>query len=390
MSSIATFTPRDETIWEHSLRLYNEGAPLESLYQFVRYLAPSSLPEPQDLSCLRSLVLTHGSVRLHLTVENEKLTVRAPVVRLPSGGRAIALMRKALTISANFNLASFRLEGEVLTVRYQDAIDGCHPSKLLDMISCICRVVDLHDDLFCESFGAEPAEPITVETWSGELLDQADRAYRQILDEGLALADYWDSRQNLQFSYLSLELTSGRLFWALGVKGFVSSELARILTHMQDGNIEATQRLADGRRSFEALRTIPTSQLSESLYDAQMLIPTRREQGLESYQSDLKGVWQAATNASQEREYDRAASICLHCIYDDLGNIQLPPPIYECFVAGLERAAGLSWREASEVLIAMFQDVLALSPSRGELANDYYRSSIAAMPSPVAIQGGAR
>ena len=88
------------------------------------------------------MVLAHGSVRLHLSVTAERLSIRVPFLHVPEGGRAIALMRKSLEVSSHLVLASFRLEDDTLIVRYEDKLAGCHPAKLLDVMSCICKVVD--------------------------------------------------------------------------------------------------------------------------------------------------------------------------------------------------------------------------------------------------------
>lgn len=371
---------QDEALWEASIQAYGDGDYVRSLAHLVRYLDPDKLPEGDDIVG-RTIVLEHGSVRIHFSVTDERLSLRVPFLRLPQGGRAIALMRKSLEVSTDLNLSGFRLEDEALVIRYGDKLAGCHPAKLLDIMACICRVVDSYDDLFCQQFGAELAEPNPVERWSDAQLDDADRAFRQILSNGLNLAAHWESKQNLRYAFYSLDMSMDRLTWVLAVQGFVRSELIRIYNQLTNEQRAYAQRVSDARKSLGKLADLSKDELSESLYNARFIIPELREYDLGAYQNAIRDVMETATAMGHDRKYDLAVTVYLHNTYEDLGRYRLPDGVRKIYTDAMQAAGGQPWREAAEILTRGYQAAVDYKETTGDLprADDYYRDAMASM-----------
>ena len=62
---------QDEELWEASVRAYGGGDYALSLSELVRYLDPEKLAEGESVVG-RTVVLEHGSVRIHLSVSDER------------------------------------------------------------------------------------------------------------------------------------------------------------------------------------------------------------------------------------------------------------------------------------------------------------------------------
>ena len=374
---------QDEALWEASVRAYGEGSYLASLSQLVRYLDPSaSLDDGSQADDLlnRTVVLAHGSVRLHLSVTAEELSLRVPFLRLPQGGRGIALMRKSLEISSQLNLARFHLEDETLVIRYQDKLAGCHPAKLLDVMSCICRAIDSYDDLFAKKFTAERAEPHEVATWDGEKLEQAHHAFAQILDEAFALTEHWESKQNLSYAFYAIDMALDRLIFTLAVQGYVRSELHRIGGKLRNKKRSLPQRISEGRKSLSKLRALTAEELSESLYEATFIIPELRDYALGAYQGAVRELFENTTAMGHNRRYDQAVTAILHSIYEDLTRWRLPHQIRQIYADTLQQAAGLSWREAAAALSRGLEAVTNFEEEQsGESNDDFYQDAVASM-----------
>ncbi len=357
---------------------YGEDRYADSLGAFLRYLDASKVQEGDIIG--QTILLEHGSVRIYVSIDAERFSIRSPFLKLPTGGRAIAMMRKAMEISEQLNLSRFVLEGEELSIRYSDELAGCHPAKLLDILSCICVQSDRHDDLFVEQFGAERLEEIEVSPWSGERLDRAYEAYLKILSEGIELSKHWESKQSSRFAYYALDMAVERLGGTLRPQGQLRSVFSRLYQQLHDGNKSPPQRISEGHKAFAKLAETSKEDLAESLYEARFILPSHNEVELDWYQNALENAVTAGMEMRRDRDHEGACMVYLHNAYEDLRRYKLPYTLGDIYREGLESASGLPWRDASEILSKMYQAIRDYEPPEADAPEaDYYQKAMQGM-----------
>ncbi len=98
--------------------------------------------------------IPHGSIIVHIKLDDEKLSITAPFVCLPEKGR-IPLLRQVAGLNFNaMDLSMIYLKDEQLSFEYSCPIQLINPYKIYYILEEICRTGDRYDDEFETKFGA--------------------------------------------------------------------------------------------------------------------------------------------------------------------------------------------------------------------------------------------
>ncbi len=363
----------DESLWDAAIADYEAENYPASLTKFVKYLDPSVVSGDSVVGS--NMKLEHGSVQLQFHVTDSEFSIFVPFLKLPEGGRAIAMMRKAMEVGENLNLSRFVLKEDDLSIQYSDELAGCHPAKLLDIMRCICLVADANDDLFVEQFGATRLNELAVTPWAGEKLSNGYLAYQTIIKEGLELATFWEGKQNLRMAYLSLDMTMERLRWTLSPQGYLRSSFGKFYRQIDDKSKSGSQRISAGKKALEKYLEEPESAIADSLYDAKFILPQKEKVDLAWYQKALGDPIGSAANMRQGKKYQEAVMVYLHNGYEDIRRFQLPSKVMEYYVQGFANAAGKPCREAAEILAEMYANIIGHQEESKKDGVDYYQQA---------------
>lgn len=353
-----------ESAWNDALLAYQEERYHDALRSFLCMLDAGRVPEGSLVG--KEIRLEHGSVRMLVKVSEESFSLEVPFLRIPEGGRAIAMMRKVMNLTNDLAMSRFLLrdENEIFVV-HRDAIAGVHPAKLRGVFASVCTVADTYDDLFEEKFGATRVEALDVETWDGETLNKSHKALSSIVDEGLAFCDLFETKQNLQYAYHALQLTFERITWTLWPQGILRSKISETRNMLADSSKGGAQRIELGKRALREISACSPEQLGESLYEARFILSQQDPIDFEQYQSSIEGPRDLIGQLRKSRDYDYACFVGLHSIYEDLADNHMPAEATKIYVDALKEVGGTPLSEASAVLMQAISDVVDL-PSESE------------------------
>ncbi len=349
-----------EGAWNDALAAYQEERYHDALRSVLCMLGAERVP---DGSLIGQVVeLEHGSVRLRVRVEENSFSVEVPFLRIPEGGRAVAMMRKVMNLTNDLAMSRFLLRGERdIVIRHRDEIAGVHPAKLRSVFGSICTVADTYDDLFEAKFGAERVEALDVEVWDADVLAKSHAALAIIVDEGLAFCELFETKQNLSYAYNALQCAFKRITWTLWPQGILRSKIYETKAMLADGSKPGAQRIDLGKKALRELAACTPEELGASLYDARFILSQQDPIDFEQYQSILEGPRELMAQMRKSRDYDYACFVGLHSIYEDLADNHMPPEAVAIYVDALKTASGMPLNEASAVLMQAIHSVETMS-----------------------------
>lgn len=367
-----------ESAWNEALAAYQEERYHDALRSFLCMLDAERVPEGSLVG--KEVCLEHGSVRMRVQVSEDSFSIEVPFLRIPEGGRAIAMMRKVMNLTNDLAMSRFLLRNDnEIYIVHRDGIEGVHPAKLRGVFGSVCTVADTYDDLFEDKFGATRIDALDVETWDEETLVKSHKALSAIVQDGLAFCELFETKQNLNYAYNSLQLTFERITWTLWPQGILRSKIADTKRMLCDSSKGGAQRIELGKKALRELAARSPEQLGESLYEARFILSQQNKIDFEQYQSSIEGPRELMGKLRQGREYDYACFIGLHSIYEDLAGNHMPTEATRIYVQALRETDGMPLSEASAVLTQAIADVEALPPTSTVSATDEMEENIRAM-----------
>ncbi len=338
---------------------YQEERFHDALSSFLSMLDPEQVPDGSLIG--KEICLEHGSVKMRVSVMEDSFSLEVPFLRIPKGGRAIAMMRKVMNLTNDLAMSRFLLRNEdEIYIVHRDGIEGVHPAKLRSVFGSVCTVADTYDDLFEEKFGAERVEALDVETWDADTLKKSHEALSTIVDEGLAFCELFETKQNLNFAYNSLQLTFERITWTFWPQGILRSKILETRNMLVDGSKGGAQRIELGKKALREIAAASPEELGESLYSARFVLSQQAAVDFEHYQSIIEGPRELMGRLRSSRDYDYACLAGLHSIYEDLEGSHLPPEVVKIYLDALRAAGGAPLNEASALLMQAISDVEGL------------------------------
>ncbi len=367
-----------ESAWNDAMVAYQEERYHDALRSFLCMLDAERVPEGSLIG--QEITLEHGSVRMVVKVSEDSFSLEVPFLRIPDGGRAIAMMRKVMNLTNDLAMSRFLLRDEKdIFIVHRDEIAGVHPVKLRSVFGSVCTVADTYDDLFEDKFGAERVEALDVETWDGEALAKAHGALSTIVSDGLAFCELFETKQNLNFAYNALQLTFERITWTLWPQGILRSKISETRTMLNDSSKGGTQRIELGKKALREIASSTPEELGESLYEARFILSQQNTIDFEQYQSSIEGPRDLMARLRKSHDYDYACFVGTHSIYEDLADNHMSEEVVSTYVDALKEAGDMPLNEASAVLMQAISDVIGMASESEESLEDELEKNLREM-----------
>ena len=142
------------------------------------------------------------------------------------------------------------------------------------------------------------------------------------------------------------------------------NELEKAVDDM-DKELPVAELVAKGKAYLEKLLAAPREELARDLYFVDTLISTKRRSSLNNVQENMKDVYREATEAIQAENYERSAVRILYKFYEMYFYNDVQDDLNALVSRALERSAGKSMEEASEILYEALDNIM-----EGELDAD--------------------
>ena len=337
----------------------DEGKPLEAVMKVFQHLFPSqAIP---DLA-KNPFSFVQGSSRVTAKIEGDDLAITVPLVRLPTGGSAIAALRFVLTkLSANGQLYQPRLRGEDLYLEYRDKVSRLHPAKLLEVLRRMPFAADRNDDWLIGQFSALPLERAAIDPPTDDEAARCEAIWRAHWNDVEELVTESQRKRSMFFLNEVTAYAFYKIKFAIPLSGFLGARLSEAAGTFNNSQEDPDKRTAALAKCAKEMRAVSDEELRKNVgHVVYALNPLSEGKAsiLSGYFAGgdyIEAIEEARTSG---RPFD--AALALICTYTYLlAQFTWPEVVENELEAGLALASGKPWREAANLLYEHAQRLVA-------------------------------
>jgi hypothetical protein len=339
----------DFELIDAAIELYDQGQVLPALHKVFAHVLPNQAAV--DLS-IYPISFTQGSSLVTARLEGDELIIAVPLVRLPSGGAAIAALRYVLSrINSTGQLYQARLRGDDLQLEFRDKLASLHPQKVLEVLRRMPVEADAHDDWMVSQFGAIALERAPIAALSDEEFARAEAVWRthwndveELLKEGQRKRSVWFLNELTSFAHC-------RIRYALPLGGSVLPRLNESVRTFNDSDVDPTKRETTLARCVKEMKALSSDELRKSLGHATYAISPLGEGT-----ADKLGGFFAGGNYIESIDKYRstqpidAGLALVGTYYYLLATFAWPDEVVDALEQGLAETAGKPWRDCANAL----------------------------------------
>ncbi len=362
-----TRPPRpDYELLEAAVALAEEGRAVESVAKVFEHLFPSvAVP---DLAA-EGFSYTQGSSRVTARIEGDELRVTIPMVRLPTGGGAIAAMRFVLTsVSGSGQLHQPRLRGDDLFLEFRDKLSRLHPAKLVEVLRRTPLDADRFDDWLIGQFSALPLERAAIEALTDDEGRRCEAIWREHWGDVEALVEESQKKRSIFFLNSLSVYALFRVYFALPSSGFLGARLSERASVFNNGEEDPTRREATLAKCAKEMKAVSSDELRRHFGHAVYAFSPLSD----GTPAVLSGYFDGGPYIEQLDELRKAgksadAALGLFGTFNFLlAQYSWPEEVETDLKIGLVTASGKPWREAAN---ALFEHAKAIAARHGSDAD---------------------
>jgi hypothetical protein len=340
----------DYELLETAINLSEEGKSLDAVTKTFEHLFPKQ--KAPELS-KEPYVFTQGSSRVTVKLENGDLVVSVPLVKLPTGGGAIAALRFVLTkISGSGQLHQPRLRGDDVFLEFRDKLERVHPNKLLEVLRRMPFEADNNDDWLIGQFQAQPVERTPIEPVDDDEFKRAEAIWQEHWNEVDELLKESIKKRSVWFLNEVTAYAVFRIRFALPLCGYLASRLSEAANTFNDGDEDPIKRETQLGKTVKEMKAVTGEELRKNLGHSTYAFSPLAEgepEMLSGYFDTGNYIDTIDELRKQGKAFD--AALGLVCTYNYLLARHYWPEDTENFMKeGLAMASGKPWREIATVL----------------------------------------
>jgi hypothetical protein len=330
---------------------YDSGAFLEAMQTVFRHLFPDA--PPTDLA--HQFSFTQGSSRVTTWIDDNVFIASVPLVRLPTGGGAIAALRYILTrINASGQLFQARLRGDDVHLEFRERLSALHPQKLLEVLRRMPVLADQHDDWMVSQFGAVPLERGPITELDDDELARAEAVWRAHWQDVEELLKEAQRKRSMWFLNETTSFGLSRIRFAVPLGGSVLPRLLESAGTFNDSNVDASKRETTLAKCIKEMKAITSEELRKSLGHTEHAISPYAE-GTPRRIVEFFGPGHYMESIETYRTSGQSMDAALPLIgtyYYLLATHSWPTEIEEELKNALAAVSGKPWRDAANAMFA--------------------------------------
>lgn len=363
--------------YEKSVDLYNQGAYLPAFHSLLDYLNADFRSKYGNTDGTE-FHIPHGSILVHIFVENDSFRINADFLTLPEKGR-VAMLRQVADLNLNkLLLPRFVKEGDSLKMEYVSSLSQSHPHKMYFVLQNICHIGDKYDDEFCTKFNATRCYEPQIIPYSQEEIERIYEGIQTLGRTTLETIKEYDADRKYGYSWNVLDTTFYQISYFARPQGQLLNDLDKAVDDM-DAELPTAEVVAKGKAFLEKLLAMSKEQLAADLYFVDTLVSTKRRSSLKNVQENFDSVYKEATEAIQSENYERSAVRLLYIFYEAYFYNDISDDINAVIVRALKKASNQSVEEASDILYDAMDKIMEgdLEPDLDEVLEDMPTENLA-------------
>ena len=348
--------PIRREVYEQSIDLYDEGKHVEAFHRLLDYLN-DEIRTKYGNEQGTEFHIPHGSIVLDIYIHDDSIHIEADFLNIPEKGR-VAMLRQVADLNINrLLLAGFVKEGDKLKMRYVTPLAQSHPHKIYGVLQNICYVGDRYDDEFCTKFKATRCYEPQVTPYNADAVTHVYEGLQTVGRATLeAIAEY-NSMRAYGYSWNVLCTTFYQIAYFANPQGQFYNDLEKAIDDMDDER-PIEELVSKGTEYLKRLLATPKEDLAKDLYIIDKLVSNRRSASLQNIQELFKSVYEDATEAMQQSDFERSAVRMLYILYEAYFYNDIPDDISSMLTHALNEAGGMPVEKASEILYDTLDDIM--------------------------------
>lgn len=302
--------------------------------------------------------IPHGSIIVHIKLDDEKLSITAPFVCLPEKGR-IPLLRQVAGLNFNaMDLSMIYLKDEQLSFEYSCPIQLINPYKIYYILEEICRTGDRYDDEFETKFGAHRIYEPKITPYADADIDRIYEALQVCCRECLEAVKYFESSRKYGYIWNIVDTTMMKFMYFANPQGQLLNDMQKAIRDMDREDLPLPEIIAQGKTVIEKLQHLTKAELAESLYYAETFIPSKRRSNLQNIQENFEDSYKKISNYMESGDYMTACIMMLYKFYEMYYYNNLQENVNRVVVKALQQGSAQSWEKAAPVLYQAMEAIM--------------------------------
>lgn len=359
----STQSAMQRDLYEKSIDLYGEDKYVEAFHTLLDHLNPEFRTKYGNTEGTE-FHLPHGSIVVNVRIDDKMMYIDADFLNLPEKGR-VAMLRQVADMNINrLLLPRFTKEGDRLKMEYHYLLSESHPHKIVTILQNICRVGDKYDDEFCTKFGATRCYEPKVTPYPAETVDRIYDDMQSLIQTTLDAVKEYNDQRRYGYSWNVIDTAFYQISYFAQPQGQLANDLDKAVNDM-DEELPVAELVMKGMAYLQKLQATPKEKIAEDLYFVDTLVSIKGPSSLQNVQENMKDVYEEATAAMQNKDYERAAVRICYKFYEAYFYNDMQDDLNAIFVKALREAAEHPMEEAADILWTALDKVM-----EGEIEED--------------------
>jgi hypothetical protein len=359
----------DVSYWQEVLDLYDAKKLKESSIALIKYANPKMF-DTYGNAYKNYFEFPHGSIILKVNITDEKFSVEAPFLEVPSE-KYIPLLRQIAQI--NFyplNLSNINLIDNQLVFQYECPTETIEPYKLWDVFYEICIYADSYDDEFIKQFNAKRIYEPKIKYYSNEQIKELYSNLIKMIDEAKAFCNYFYSKRWDYFCWDIVAITLFKIDHHIAPQGNFRSELEKQVDYVMKSKDPHQQRVSSALEFFEKIKNTPADKIMQDIYSVENFISPKRRATHETLINTMKGTYDRAMDEYNKGDYIACTLSVEYIYYYILYYYTFEDKYFNEIHTAFKISSGKPWKEAASVLFSSFQKFISNNIQENTFVNE--------------------
>ena len=344
-------------VWDSVVELHENGKYKECLLRLFDYV-DKDLVKRTGNADQTEFNVAHGSIVVNIKIDNEKVDVKVPFLRLPEKN-TIPILRRVSEINFSpLNQANIVLDGNELSFKYSTPLHLCEPWKMYNVFREICINADNYDDEFIQKFGAIRISEPKVENFPDAKKEEIWKTYQSLITETKEFIAYFDGKRQDGFVWDSLLQLFLNIDYYIAPQGALRTDIEEVVAYMQNGNYSLHEKNEKGRTFFKKLQQISYDDLCSNLYISDIFIPIKYAASLDNVKETFSNQFETAKKEMSNSDYMGASLSIRYIFLYEFYYSYAPADVVETMTVALEKSSGKPWEEAAKILWPAIQQIM--------------------------------
>ena len=289
--------------WEKTKESYKNKEYKNTVLNLINYMDPDIVKNYGNKD-LTEFNISHGSIVINMTIKEEVLTIKAPFLKLPEGGRQNALLRQIAEINfSSLMLSQIELNNDELVFFYAMDLELCEPYKVYDIFYEICIFADYYDDIFINTLGAERLQEMKVKEYSESDKEILWNNFTGIISEGLEHIEHNETKRIFGTGLDSARISLMKMDYLLYPQGKIVTDIQKALNKSYNNKTPVNELCTNIKKELIKLKEYKKDEFFKNMYIPQFLIQTKKSAALSVVKDWLKGDYEASAKYQSENNF---------------------------------------------------------------------------------------